>query len=53
MKAIVQVGYGSPGELALREVEMPRVEAVGEDVTGFRPGDEVFGGTNGSFAEYT
>ena len=104
MKAIVQVGYGSPDVLALREVEMPRVEAngvlvrvhaasvnaldwhttrgmpylirafdglrsprhpirgvdlagrveaVGEDVTGFRPGDEVFGGTNGSFAEYT
>lgn len=104
MKAIVQVGYGSPDVLALREVEVPRVEAngvlvrvhaasvnaldwhttrgmpylirafdglrsprhairgvdlagrveaVGEDVTGFRPGDEVFGGTNGSFAEYT
>jgi NADPH:quinone reductase-like Zn-dependent oxidoreductase len=30
------------------------VEAVGSDVTGFRPGDEVFGipGGNGSFAEY-
>jgi NADPH:quinone reductase-like Zn-dependent oxidoreductase len=29
-----------------------RVEAVGRDVTQFRPGDPVFGGGNGSFAEY-
>ena len=28
------------------------VEAVGKDVTQFRPGDEVFGGKNGAFAEY-
>lgn len=28
------------------------VEAVGKDVTGFQPGDEVFGGRNGAFAEY-
>lgn len=28
------------------------VEAVGRDVTGFEPGDEVFGGRNGAFAEY-
>jgi NADPH:quinone reductase-like Zn-dependent oxidoreductase len=29
-----------------------RVEAVGESVTGFRPGEEVFGTCDGSFAEY-
>ena len=29
-----------------------RVEAVGKDVTGFRPGDEVFGIGEGAFAEY-
>jgi NADPH:quinone reductase-like Zn-dependent oxidoreductase len=28
------------------------VEAVGKDITKFKPGDEVFGGRNGAFAEY-
>ena len=29
-----------------------RIEAVGEKVTEFQPGDEVFGSCNGAFAEY-
>jgi NADPH:quinone reductase-like Zn-dependent oxidoreductase len=104
MKAIVQVGYGSPDTLKLREIEVPacgddgvlvevhaaslnaldwhlmrgvpvfirpmeaiggpkhrvrgvdlagRVKAVGKNVTRFKPGDEVMGGTEGSFAEFT
>src|SRR5438128_4394331 len=28
------------------------VEAIGSDVTRFRPGDEVFGWANGSFADF-
>jgi len=30
-----------------------QVEAVGKDVTQFKPGDEVFGASHGAFAEYT
>jgi NADPH:quinone reductase-like Zn-dependent oxidoreductase len=104
VKAIVQVGYGSPAVLRVRDVAVPpvgdqrvlvrvqaasvnaldwhatrgmpylirisdglrtprqsirgvdlagRVEAVGRGVTGIGPGDEVFGGGDGSFAEFT
>jgi NADPH:quinone reductase-like Zn-dependent oxidoreductase len=103
IKAIVQLRYGSPDVLQVRDVDMPvatedevlvrvyavavnigdwhllrgvpyvvravsglrkprreipgldiagRVEAAGRNVTGFRPGDEVFGWCQGAFAEY-
>ena len=39
---------------AIRGVDLAgRVEAVGAKVTELAPGDEVFGGSEGSFAEYT
>jgi NADPH:quinone reductase-like Zn-dependent oxidoreductase len=46
--------------LGLRKPKSPRigvdfagtVEAVGEDRTDFQPGDDVFGGRDGAFAEY-
>jgi NADPH:quinone reductase-like Zn-dependent oxidoreductase len=105
MRAVVQNGYGEPGDvLTVREIDPPtinadevlvrvhaagvdagvwhlvtglpklvrlmgfgvrtpknpvrgmdvagRVEAVGANVTGLRPGDEVYGSSNGSFAEF-
>ena len=104
MKAIVQIGYGTPDVLALKEIAKPvvkdddvlvrvhaaglnagdvftmrgapsavrlivgllkpknnhvpgwdvagRVEAIGKNVTQFKPGDEVFGACNGTCAEF-
>ena len=45
-------GWRSP-ETEIRGVDFAgHVEAVGKDVTGFEPGDEVFGQRAGSFAEF-
>jgi NADPH:quinone reductase-like Zn-dependent oxidoreductase len=45
-------GLRKPGH-RVRGVDLAgRVEAVGQQVTGFQPGDDVFGGSDGSFAEY-
>jgi NADPH:quinone reductase-like Zn-dependent oxidoreductase len=48
------MGYGLRGPKArVRGTDFAgTVEAVGENVTAFRPGDEVFGVGQGSFAEY-
>lgn len=47
-----QMGLLKPKNTRLGVDFAGTVEAVGKDVTGFRPGDEVFGGRNGAFAEY-
>jgi NADPH:quinone reductase-like Zn-dependent oxidoreductase len=45
-------GFFKPKEKRLGIDYAGEVEAVGASVTEFRPGDAVFGGRNGSFAEY-
>jgi len=48
----VEMGLRKPKSERLGVDFAGTVEAVGKDVTQFRPGDEVFGGRNGAFAEY-
>jgi NADPH:quinone reductase-like Zn-dependent oxidoreductase len=45
-------GLGKPREIRLGVDFAGTVEAVGKDVTRFKPGDEVFGGKTGAFAGY-
>src|SRR3990172_7715393 len=45
-------GFLKPKNSRLGSDVAGRVEAVGENVKQFQPGDEVFGGAHGAFAEY-
>jgi NADPH:quinone reductase-like Zn-dependent oxidoreductase len=45
-------GLGKPADTRLGVDFAGTVEAVGDAVTRFEPGDAVFGGANGAFAEY-
>ncbi len=45
-------GVGAPGQIRMGSDFSGTVEAVGRNVTQYRPGDEVFGSRNGAFAEY-
>jgi NADPH:quinone reductase-like Zn-dependent oxidoreductase len=46
------LGMRKPKDTRLGVDYAGTVEAVGKDVTQFKPGDEVFGGKNGAVAEY-
>jgi NADPH:quinone reductase-like Zn-dependent oxidoreductase len=48
----MQAGIGAPDSPWLGVDFAGTVEAVGKNVTQFKPGDEVFGGRDGAFAEY-
>ena len=48
----VEMGLRKPKSNRLGVDFAGQVEAVGKDVTQFRPGDEAFGGRSGALAEY-
>ena len=48
----MSAGFGTPKDPRVGVDFAGTVEAVGENVTQFKPGDEVFGGAGGSVAEY-
>lgn len=48
----LSAGFGKPTDITLGVDFSGTVEAVGRNVTRFKPGDAVFGGRNGAFAEY-
>jgi NADPH:quinone reductase-like Zn-dependent oxidoreductase len=50
--ARAQMGLRKPKSNRLGVDFAGTVEAVGREITQFRPGDEVFGGRSGAFAEY-
>ena len=50
--ARLQTGLRGPKSAAVGVDFAGQVEAVGRDVTVLAPGDDVFGGRNGAFAEY-
>jgi NADPH:quinone reductase-like Zn-dependent oxidoreductase len=45
-------GLGKPKQRVRGQDVAGAIEAMGDEVTAFRPGDEVFGVGNGTFAEY-
>ena len=48
----LDAGIGKPKDIRLGVDYSGTVEAIGKDVTRFKPGDAVFGGRDGAFAEY-
>lgn len=48
----LESGIGAPDDVSVGVDFSGTVEAVGKDVTLFQPGDNVFGGRSGAFAEY-